>query len=97
MQTCTPRRFDGHSSKYIDRSYLVWSKYQRNPEVIRIYNELLQNISQDLRISHLMTTDIITPLWDSAPDWCHYKNDVGLIEALFILQSISIYDSCSLT
>jgi len=65
----------------------------RNPEVIRIYNELLQNICQDLRIPHLMTTDITAPLWDSAPDWCHYKNDAGLIEALFILQSISTYDS----
>jgi len=65
----------------------------RNPEVIRINNELLQNISQDLRIPYLMTTDITGPLWDSAPDWCHYKNDVGLIEALFILQSISTYDS----
>ena len=62
-----------------------------DPEVIRIYNELLRDICQDLGVPHLVTTDITAPLWDSAPDWCHYKNEVGRIEALFLLQTISTH------
>ena len=63
----------------------------RNPEVIRIYNELLSNVCRDLGIRYLVTTDITTPMWDSAEDWCHYKSDVGLVEATFILREISSF------
>jgi len=60
----------------------------RNPEVIRIYNQILSQISIELGIKFLNTESIITPMWDSAPDWCHYKNSAGLTETLYLLHKI---------
>jgi len=57
----------------------------RNPEVIRIYNEILAEVCRELKIPFLDTTDIMTPLWDSASDWCHYRDAVGQAEALYLV------------
>lgn len=54
----------------------------RNPEVIRIYNRILFEVCEDLSIRFIDTTAIISPLYDTAEDWCHYNNSVGLSEAL---------------
>jgi hypothetical protein len=61
----------------------------RNPEVVRIYNEILAELCRDLRIPFLDTTSIISPLWDTADDWCHYTNQVGLEEATYLAHSLS--------
>jgi len=55
----------------------------RNPEVIRVYNELLKSICDQLSIDFVDTAEIISPMWDTAQDWCHYNNHVGLTEAIF--------------
>lgn len=60
----------------------------RNPEVVRIYNELLLEVCTRLKYHFIDTTDILGPMWDTAPDWCHYKNEVGRVEAIYILQFI---------
>jgi len=56
----------------------------RNPEVIRIYNQILGEICTELDLHFLDTTSIITPMWDSAGDWCHYANSAGAAEALYL-------------
>ena len=56
----------------------------RNPEVVRIYNEILLSVSEQLSIPFLDTTDIIMPLWDSAADWCHYEGEAGRVDALYL-------------
>jgi len=60
----------------------------RNPEVVRIYNQILSQISNELGIKFLNTESIISPMWDSAPDWCHYKNSAGMIESLYLVHEI---------
>ena len=60
----------------------------RNPEVVRVYNELLLEVCTRLKLPFIDTTDITQPMWDTAPDWCHYKNEVGRIESIYILQFI---------
>ena len=60
----------------------------RNPEVVRVYNELLLEVCARLKLPFIDTTDIIQPMWDTAPGWCHYKNEVGRIESIYILQFI---------
>lgn len=60
----------------------------RNPEVVRIYNQILSQISNELGIKFLNTESIISPMWDSAPDWCHYNNSAGMIESLYLVHEI---------
>ena len=55
----------------------------RNPEVIRIYNQILGEICTELDVRFLDTASIITPMYDSAGDWCHYGNSAGAAEALY--------------
>jgi hypothetical protein len=61
----------------------------RNPEVIRNYNKILAALSEELSIPYLNTTDIISPMWDTAQDWCHYESAVGKAEAIYVARSLS--------
>lgn len=58
----------------------------RNPEVVRVYNEILLSVTQELSMPFLDTTDIIMPLWDTAADWCHYEGEAGRVDALYLAQ-----------
>lgn len=60
----------------------------RNPEVIRLYNQILEEICFELGIKFIDTTSIISPMYDSAPDWCHYKNSAGVAEALYLVHRL---------
>ena len=64
----------------------------RNPEVIRIYNQLLARLCKELNVTLLDTSDIIQPFWDTAEDWCHYANSVGKAEAHFIAHILAYFD-----
>ena len=64
-------------------------KHWRNPIVIDGYNAISQKISQKFQMIPFIDTNfIISPMWDSAPDWCHYKNKAGQHDALYILYFI---------
>jgi hypothetical protein len=57
----------------------------RSPPVIDGYNRILKRVSKKFGVPFIDTTaSIIGPVWDSAPDWCHYRNAAGEKEALYI-------------
>ena len=60
----------------------------RNPEVIRIYNEILEGVCSRVGLHFIDTNEIIQPLWDSAEDWCHYTGFVGKADALAIARVV---------
>ena len=61
----------------------------RSIPVIDMYNEILKNIAQSTTgITYLDTNSIIGPLWDSAPDYFHFSNKVGMVEAIYLLREV---------
>ena len=70
----------------------------RNPEVVRLYNDILMMLCQDIEgVNWLDTRQVMSPLWDSADDWCHYSNFVGRAEAVDIISRITPLSACDLT
>ena len=58
----------------------------RHPPVIDRYNVIIRNLTRAFNISFIDTSQIISPMWDSAGDYCHYRNDkVSSAEALYVL------------
>lgn len=58
----------------------------RHPAVIDQLNSILVNLTQTMGVKFIDTSDIIGPMWDSAEDFCHYRNDkVSSAEALYML------------
>ncbi len=64
----------------------------RNPPAIGIYNDIILNLTkfEVTNIPFVDTDVIIGPMWDSAPDFCHYPSSgkVAVAEALYILDNI---------
>jgi hypothetical protein len=60
----------------------------RSPPVIDMYNDILQNISASMNVSYIDGTSILSTVWDSAADWCHYINEGSAQEALHILSRL---------
>jgi hypothetical protein len=60
----------------------------RVPPVIDMYNAILQNISVEMGVPYIDGSSILGPIWDTALDWCHYRNDGAMKEALHILSSM---------
>lgn len=60
----------------------------RNPPVIDMYNNITRSLCSQFNISFIDTNDIIGIMWDRAPDWCHYTDVSGKIEAEYILAKI---------
>jgi hypothetical protein len=56
----------------------------RSPPVIDGYNRILKRVSKKFGVQFIDTNAIIGPVWDSAPDWCHYRNVAGVNDALYI-------------
>jgi hypothetical protein len=56
----------------------------RSPPVIDGYNRILKRVSKNFGVEFIDTNAIIGPVWDSAPDWCHYRNEAGEKDALYI-------------
>jgi len=64
----------------------------RTPPVVDAYNAALQTIAIALGIPYIdSSTTIIEPMWDSAPDWCHYRNAAGLAHAEYVGRFIMNY------
>ena len=58
----------------------------RYPATVDMYNEIHRNLTAELGVPFLDTPDIIGSMWDSAHDFCHYRNDeTSRAEALFVL------------
>lgn len=45
-------------------------------------------MAEESNVEYIDTNFIISPLWDSPKDWCHYENEAGSSEALYILQNV---------
>lgn len=61
----------------------------RHPPVIDRYNGIIRNLTTQLNISFIDTSPIIAPMWDSAGDFCHYRDDkVSSAEALYVLSQL---------
>ncbi|GFH50019.1 hypothetical protein CTEN210_06498 [Chaetoceros tenuissimus] len=60
----------------------------RSPHVIDLYNKVLREVAEESNVQYIDTNFIISPLWDSPKDWCHYENEAGASEALYILQNV---------
>jgi hypothetical protein len=58
----------------------------RHPAVIDELNSIIANLTRSAGIQYIDTSHIIGPMWDSAWDFCHYRNDgVSSAEALYVL------------
>ena len=54
--------------------------------MIEKYNRILSNLTRSRNVQFLDTSHIIGPLWDSAGDFCHYRDDkASQVEALYVL------------
>jgi hypothetical protein len=60
----------------------------RSPPVIDGYNRILKRVSKKFSVQFIDTNAIIGPVWDSAPDWCHYRNEPGVNDALYIASRV---------
>jgi len=61
----------------------------RSPPVIDGYNQVLKQLTLELNIPFIDTNHIIGPMWDSAPDWCHFRNSAGEEEARYMAWYLS--------
>mmetsp|Transcript_13733 Transcript_13733/g.20703 ORF Transcript_13733/g.20703 Transcript_13733/m.20703 type:complete len:477 (+) Transcript_13733:131-1561(+) len=58
----------------------------RHPAVIDQLNMIIKNLTQSMGVQFIDTSQIIGPMWDTAGDFCHYRNDdVSSSEALYML------------
>ncbi|KAL7504959.1 hypothetical protein ACHAXN_005436 [Cyclotella atomus] len=61
----------------------------RHPAVIDQLNSIILNLTRSTGMPFIDTSHIIGPMWDSAVDFCHYKNDsVSSAEALYVLEKL---------
>ena len=58
----------------------------RSPPIVDGYNAILRNLTSGMGVPYIDTNFIIGPMWDSAGDFCHYRDDeVSKAEALYVL------------
>jgi hypothetical protein len=61
----------------------------RSPMVIDGYNAILRRLAAEFRLPYIdASTHIVGPMWDSAADWCHYRNEVGDQIARYIVARV---------
>lgn len=61
----------------------------RNPVVIDEYNTILHTVCDRYGLPFLDTGAIMSPVWDSAADWCHYKDQSSSeAEAVYLLDRL---------
>lgn len=60
----------------------------RSPPVIDMYNDIIRNLTEEMNVPYIGTNFIIGPMWDSAKDICHYKDETGRVEALYMLDQL---------
>ena len=62
----------------------------RNPFVVDGYNLIAKQLSSESKgiVEFIDTNFIIGPMWDSPDDWCHFRNEAGQQDALFLLARV---------
>lgn len=60
----------------------------RNPPVVDMYNQIIRLSAAKFNITLIDTAYITGIMWDGAPDWCHFRNTAGEMEARYILGRI---------
>jgi hypothetical protein len=61
----------------------------RSPMVIDGYNAILRHLTAEFQLPYIdASTHIVGPMWDSAADWCHYRNEVGDQIARYIVARV---------
>ena len=62
----------------------------RNPFVVDGYNAIANQLAFESmgRVEYIDTNFIIGPMWDSPDDWCHFRNEAGKQDALFLLAKV---------
>ena len=61
----------------------------RNPVVIDRYNTILHTVCDQYGLPFLDTGAIMSPVWDSAADWCQYKDQSSSeAEALYLFDQL---------
>ena len=62
----------------------------RNPFVIDGYNGIAKQLTLEFMgsVEYIDTDFIIGPMWDSPDDWCHYRNEAGKQDALYLLARV---------
>jgi len=54
-----------------------------------MYNRILRSILQQRQVGFIdTTTDVIGPVWDTAPDYSHYADKFAYAEAGAVLHAI---------
>jgi len=46
----------------------------RNPTVIDMYNDIVEKVCRKFNITFIDFREIMSPLYDRATDWCHYRD-----------------------
>lgn len=66
----------------------------RNPFVVDGYNLIAKQLASESmgKVKFIDTNFIIGPMWDSPEDWCHFKNEAGRQDALFLLAKTFLPD-----
>jgi hypothetical protein len=60
----------------------------RSPVVVDGYNAILRRLAKSFHITYIDSNFIVGPMWDSAPDWSHYRNEVGHRMAAYIVARV---------
>lgn len=60
----------------------------RNPAVVDMYNNIIkEEVNKYNNIKYINLWPIVYPMWDSAPDYSHYINNVGRTMAQYIVNT----------
>jgi hypothetical protein len=72
-------------------------KEWRNPFVIDHYNAIAKHLTLEFmgRVEYIDTDFIIGPMWDSPDDWCHFQNEAGKQDALYLLARVLLPNAFS--
>jgi hypothetical protein len=90
-------RFSYHHARFISDIWRLCPTFDwRNAAFIDQYNAALRRVavaaaseSSSLPPPMYLDTSLITrPMWDSPPDWYHFKNEVGRVQSIFIAATL---------
>ena len=63
----------------------------RNAPNIEMYNKVTRNVARDFNMPFLDTNFIIDLIWDSSRDWNHYRDEVVVMENVYLLDRMLSY------
>jgi len=54
----------------------------RSPSVVEQYTNITKNLAATYNISYIDTNIVVSPVWDSQDDWCHFAGNTGMKAAI---------------